>query len=49
MNDNTPPKRRVEPFHRLYAEGALDKSTYLNNSLYACGERYRKSFDRLAR
>jgi hypothetical protein len=41
-NDN----RRIEPFHRLYADGLLHKNKATNASLFFCGERYRSDFEK---
>lgn len=48
-NDNFRTRRIADPFHRLFADGALDADIARNHALHATGERYRIDFDKTGR
>lgn len=41
--------RRVEPFHRLYADGLLHKTPGQNDQLFYVGQRYAESWEKAGR
>jgi hypothetical protein len=47
-NDNAK-SRKIEPFHRLYAEGLLHKVNAVNEQLFYLGQRYARSYEQAGR